>query len=89
MRDGSFMSDFTPAFPYEWVLDPKTKSCISERYLSTDPSEFPAVHPEYVGKKARFGYGIKPIAVEGMLGVRVVGLGASPPVPVTFQGFRV
>ena len=70
------MSDFTPAFPYEWVLDPKTKTCISERYLSTDPSEFPAIHPEYVGKKARFGYGIKPIAVEGMLGVGVVGQGA-------------
>ena len=46
----SFIGAYTPAFLYEWVLDPATGRCASERYLSALSCEFPAADPRALGE---------------------------------------
>lgn len=49
----SFITHFSPAHLYEWVLDLRTGTCVSERWLNPDvPIEFPAIDPAAIGRKA-------------------------------------
>ena len=56
----SFIAAYSSAFLYEWVLDPSTGVCVSERILSARPLEFPAIDPRLVGQQTKFAYGITP-----------------------------
>jgi len=61
----SFLCEYSPAFPYEWVLDPSSLKCVREGYLSDVPGEFPCVHPSFVGRPSRFTFCLSPTAVGG------------------------
>jgi len=53
---GAYIITFTPSFPYEWILDPRTGKCIQERYLSDTPAEFPGMNPYVHGTRAKYTY---------------------------------
>ena len=54
----AYIATFTPSFPYEWVLDPKTGKCIKEGYLADTPGEFPGLNPHVHGAYARYTYAL-------------------------------
>ena len=61
----SFIGSYTAAYLYEWVLDPASRRCVSERCLSPLPVEFPSLDPRLIGKRARYGYAIAPCSIGG------------------------
>ena len=61
----SFIASYSTAYLYQWVIDPHSGVCISERCLSSRPLEFPALDPRLVGLKARYGYAITPCTAGG------------------------
>jgi len=66
--EASFILDYTPAFLYEWVLDPFTGKTITERCLNPDVMvEFPQVEDNVTGKEAPFAYGLLSTSIGGPL----------------------
>ncbi len=63
-RSGYVFNDYSPSYLHEWRLDPRSGATVGERQLGTVAGEFPCVNPNFVGRKARFGY----IARDGLLG---------------------
>mmetsp|Transcript_33299 Transcript_33299/g.67946 ORF Transcript_33299/g.67946 Transcript_33299/m.67946 type:complete len:614 (-) Transcript_33299:57-1898(-) len=64
--DSSYILDYTPAFLYEWVLDPSTNKTISERCLNPDVMvEFPQIQEEVIGQKASVAYGLVSTSMGG------------------------
>jgi len=61
----SYIIDYTVACLYEWIFDPATGKCVSERYLSTMPLEFPMINQDYTGSSNKFVYAIAPYACGG------------------------
>eukprot|EP00578_Thalassiosira_sp_NH16_P026580 CAMPEP_0181087486 /NCGR_PEP_ID=MMETSP1071-20121207/6296_1 /TAXON_ID=35127 /ORGANISM="Thalassiosira sp., Strain NH16" /LENGTH=590 /DNA_ID=CAMNT_0023169373 /DNA_START=2850 /DNA_END=4622 /DNA_ORIENTATION=+ len=66
--DASYILEYTPAFLYEWVLDPATGKTIDERCLNPDVLvEFPIVEDAVVGTKADAVYGLVTTSIGGPL----------------------
>ncbi|EJK71741.1 hypothetical protein THAOC_06792 [Thalassiosira oceanica] len=66
--DASYILEYTPAFLYEWVLDPSTGKTIDERCLNPDVLvEFPIVEDSVVGKKTDAVYGLVTTSIGGPL----------------------
>ena len=61
----SFISSYSSAFLYQWVLDPQRQACLSEATLSSRPLEFPAMDPRLVGLPARYAFAITPSTAGG------------------------
>lgn len=63
--DSSYILDYTPAFLYEWVLNPSTGKTVAERCMNPDVMvEFPIICQES-GQKAPSVYGLASISVGG------------------------
>lgn len=66
--DASYILEYTPAFLYEWILDPSTGRTVAERCLNPDVMvEFPQVQEEVVGREASFAYGLESTSLGGPL----------------------
>jgi len=66
--DASYILEYTPAFLYEWVLDPVTGKTIEERCLNPDVLvEFPIVEDSCVGRRADSVYGLVTTSIGGPL----------------------
>mmetsp|Transcript_1630 Transcript_1630/g.3496 ORF Transcript_1630/g.3496 Transcript_1630/m.3496 type:complete len:615 (+) Transcript_1630:89-1933(+) len=64
--DSSYILDYTPAFLYEWVLDPATGKTVAERCMNPDVMvEFPIC--EVSGQKAPTVYGLTATSIGGPL----------------------
>jgi len=61
----SFIEAYSPAFLYEWVLDPRSATCVRERYLSSVPCEFPCLDPRATGTDAASAYAIRVATIGG------------------------
>lgn len=66
--DASYILDYTPAFLYEWVLDPSTGTTVSERCLNPNVMlEFPQVPDDAIGREASLAYGLVCTSIGGPL----------------------
>ena len=66
--ESSYILDYTPAFLYEWVLDPRSRRVVEERCLNPDVLvEFPAVEDGLVGKEAKHTWGLVTTSFGGPL----------------------
>lgn len=64
----SFITQFSPAFLYEWVLDPKSGRCVREGYLNSERVvEFPTLNPADVGGAAAAAYLVSIGAITGAI----------------------
>ena len=62
----SYILDYTPAFLYEWVLDPSTGKTVDERCMNPDVLvEFPMIEDESVGRRAKATYGLVTSSIGG------------------------
>lgn len=62
----SYILEYTPAFLYEWVLDPKTGTVVSERCMNPDVCvEFPICHIS--GERTPTTYGLITTGIGGPL----------------------
>lgn len=62
----SYILDYTPAFLYEWILDPLTGKTVNERCLNPDVLvEFPQIEDNVVGKRASAAYGLVTTSIGG------------------------
>ena len=66
--EASFILDYTPAFLYEWLLDPTTGTTLKERCLNPDVMvEFPQVEDQVTGRDASSVYGLVSTGIGGPL----------------------
>ena len=64
--DSSYILDYTPAFLYEWVLDPRSRRVVEERCLNSDVLvEFPCVEDGLSGKEAKHTWGLVTTSIGG------------------------
>lgn len=64
--EASYILDYTPAFLYEWVLDPKAGKVVKERCLNPNVMvEFPQIPDELEGKEAPYVYGLVSTSIGG------------------------
>jgi carotenoid cleavage dioxygenase-like enzyme len=63
----AYIAKFTPAFPYQWILDPATGRCVEERYLSDTPTEFPNMSPHMHGREASYCYALSLSSAGGVI----------------------
>jgi len=77
-KDGYIFNDYSPSYLHEWRIDPERGS-VREARLGAVAGEFPCINPNFVGRKAEFGY----IARDGLLGS--LQQWQYPPIGITYD----